>query len=58
VDLTLLNYLRSLPPDTVVYAVLLAVIIAPVVYRWRLRVRRIMIRLAWIGLGVAIGMNL
>jgi len=34
------------------------VIIAPWVYAWRLRVRRIMTRLAWISVGIAIGMAL
>jgi hypothetical protein len=57
VDLTLVSLLRDLPANTAVYAVILAVIIAPWVYRWRLRVRRIMVRLAWIGLGVAIGIS-
>jgi len=57
-DVSLLALLRDLPQDTVIYAIVLAVIIAPWIVRWRLRVRRIMIRLAWIGLGVVIGMNL
>lgn len=57
-DFALLNYLKTIPPDTVLYAVVLAVIIAPWVYRWRSRVRRIMIRMSWIALGVFLGWNL
>jgi hypothetical protein len=54
-DLTVLELLRDLPRDTVLYAVLLAVVISPFVYRWRSRVRRIVVRLAWIALGIGIG---
>lgn len=57
-DLSLLNLLRDLPPNTVIYAVVLAVVISPWVYQWRLRVRRWLVRLAWIGLGVVLGLNL
>lgn len=50
--------MQTLPRDSVLWAVILAVIFAPWVYSWRLRVRRIMIRLAWIALGIAIGVSL
>ncbi len=50
--------LRDLPPNTLVYSLLLAVVLAPWVYRWLQRVRRVMIRLAWIALGIAIGASL
>lgn len=52
-DLAVINYLRTLPPDTVLYSVLLAVVLSPFVYRWRSRVRRILVRLSWIGLLLA-----
>lgn len=58
VDLDVLSYLRSIPPDTAIFAVSLAVIIAPWVYRWRQRVRRILVRFAWIALGIVIGISL
>jgi len=58
VDFSLIDYLHSVPPDTALYAVVLAVIIAPWVYQWRNRVRRIMTRLAWIAVGVLIGHSL
>ena len=57
-DFALLNYLHSLPPDTVMYAVILAVLISPLVYRWRLTVARWLRRLAWVAVGVFIGANL
>lgn len=57
-DFALLNYLKTLPPDTVLYSVLLAVVISPLVYRWRLTVARWLRRLAWLALGVFIGVNL
>lgn len=53
-----LTLLRTLPADTVLYTLLLAVIISPWVYRWRLRVRRILVRLAWIAVGIAVGRGL
>ena len=54
----LMPLLRDLPPNTLVYALVLAVLIAPWVYSWRNRVRRWLVRLAWIGIGVVVGMNL
>lgn len=57
-DSALFNYLQTLPPDTVIYAVVLAVIISPLIYRWRLTVARWLRRLAWVMLGVVIGVNL
>ena len=58
VDLTPLQVLRALPPDTLVYVLALAVILAPWVYRWRQRVRRILVRVSWIVLGVVLGVAL
>lgn len=57
-DFAVIDYLRSVPADTLLYAVLLAVVLAPWIYRWRQRVRRIMIRLSWIAVGVFLGWNL
>lgn len=54
-DFTVIDYLRTLPPDTVLYSVLLAVVISPWIYSWRARMRRIMIRMSWIAVGVAVG---
>jgi hypothetical protein len=54
----LIRLLDALPPNTLVYTVLLAVIIAPWIYSWRLRVRRVMVRLAWISVGIAVGLSL
>ena len=57
-DFALLNYLKTLPPDTVLYAVVLAVLLSPLIYRWRLAVGRWLRRLAWVARGVVIGVNL
>ena len=57
-DFALFDYLQTLPPDTVLYAVILAVLISPLVYRWRLTVARWLRRAAWVALGVFIGVNL
>ena len=57
-DFQLLDYLKTLPPDTLLSAVVIAVLIAPLVYRWRLTVARWLRRLAWVALGVVIGVNL
>lgn len=46
----------TLPRDTLLYSVLLAVIIAPWIQRWRSGVRRWLIRLSWIALGIGIGL--
>lgn len=57
-DPFLLNLFGDLPPHTLAYAVLLAVVISPLIYRWRSRMRRITVRLAWIAVGVGIGIAL
>jgi len=54
-NLDVVNYLSTIPRDTLLYAVILSVIIAPWVYQWRQRVRRWLVRLSWIALGIAIG---
>jgi hypothetical protein len=57
-DVTVFELLGELPREHIIYVLVLAVLIAPWIYRWRLRVRRILVRLAWIGLGVAVGVSL
>jgi hypothetical protein len=45
-------------PDHWLSILLIAVIIAPWVYRWRQRLRRWLIRLSLIALGIGIGLQL
>lgn len=51
----MLDIIAALPRESLLYTVLLAVVIAPWVYSWRQRVRRVLVRLSWIGVGIAIG---
>ena len=50
--------LANLPPDAVITVIVLAVIIAPLIYRWRLRLRRWLRRLGWLALGFALAVTL
>jgi len=48
--------LALLPLDTLIAVLLLSVIIAPVIYRWRARVRRFSQRLLWISVGAGLAL--
>jgi len=54
-DTVNLSLLVGQPGEVIVTAVVLAVVIAPVVYRWQGRVRRYLRSLAWIALGFLLG---
>jgi hypothetical protein len=54
-DTRLYTLLAELPPSSLVFALVLAVALAPVVYRFRLRLRRWLVRLAWFSAGLALG---
>jgi hypothetical protein len=54
-DSGILASLSALGHSEVVIVVVLAVLLAPVVYRYRLFMRRQLRRLVWIGLGFALG---
>jgi len=54
-DHQLIESLSTLPFDSLLIVIVLAVLLAPVVYRYRLFMRRQLRRLAWIGLGFALG---
>lgn len=56
-DSSILESLSSLGYSEVVVVLVLAILLAPVVYRYRLFVRRQLRRLAWIGLGFALGLS-
>ena len=51
----ILLYLESLPLSSVLVVIVLAVALAPVVYRYCLRFRRILRRFLWIALGFGLG---
>jgi len=54
-DSGVLSQLTSLGYGEVVVVIALAVLLAPIVYRYRLRLRRHLRRLAWISVGFALG---
>lgn len=54
-DFAVMDAVRTLPPDSVLRTLLLAVIIAPVIWRWRLRLRRWLNRASLVAAGILIG---
>jgi hypothetical protein len=57
-DTRLYTLLAELPPSSLIFALVLAVVLAPVVYRSRLRFNRWLRRLAWFSAGLALGIIL
>jgi hypothetical protein len=57
-DQYLLTVLKGLDPGSWAMILLLAVILAPMIYRLRLRIVRVYRQLFWLSLGVAIGIAL
>jgi hypothetical protein len=54
-DSGILSQLSALGYSEVVIVLVLAVLLAPVIYRYRLRLRRHLRRLTWISVGFALG---
>ena len=52
------TYLNSLPRESLLYVVVLAVALAPWVSRWQRRVGRWLTRARWVSLGVVLGLAL
>jgi hypothetical protein len=50
-DNQLIQLLKDLPADSVLIAVILSVILAPIVYRFRLKLNRWLRRFFWFSLG-------
>ena len=57
-DSAILSAVQSLPPGSLWMVLLLAVLLAPLIYRLRLRVNRWLRRLAWFSAGVVFGLLL
>jgi hypothetical protein len=54
-DSQLIESLSALPFNSLLIVIALAVLLAPVVYRYRLLMRRQLRRLVWIAVGFALG---
>ena len=57
-DSRLFTVLLELPPSTLIYTLVLAVILAPVVYRFRLKFNRWLRQALWVSVGLALGLIL